>query len=270
MLMSHRAPTARAGAWLMAIALAAPPCAAQTDYYNLDDKRPLLIEDAVPVEFRAFELQFAPMRIERAFNRQYGYSFESEIAYGILPRTQVELGLPIAIADAAGARSGLAGIDARVMHALWTETLGLPGVALTASAQLPVGPLATDEVVGLAGVVVTRTTRIGRVHLDARHGLNATPRAIGNNGEAVRWRAGAAVDHSFALSSTLLGAELVAAQPIGGGRPIAWSTTVGMRRQMAPRWVLDAGLGRRFSGDAKAWTVTAGTSYSFGLPGRAR
>jgi len=34
----------------------------QTDYYNLDTNRPVLIEDAYPTERFAFELQLAPVR----------------------------------------------------------------------------------------------------------------------------------------------------------------------------------------------------------------
>jgi hypothetical protein len=270
MLQIPRAPLACVVALALMSALDSPQVAAQTDYYNLDDKRPLTVEDAVPIEWRAFELQLAPVRIERGVGRLYGYAFESELAYGILPRTQVEIGLPVAFADVSGGSRGLAGIEARVMHALWTETLGLPGVALTASSTLPVGPLGPDRTIGLVGAVLTRTTHVGRLHVDVRRGLGVSPDAVGAATDAVRWRAGAAVDHSFALTSTLVAAEVVAAQPVGAGRPVAWTASVGTRRQMAPRWVLDVGVGRRFAGDSKAWTTTLGTSYAFGMPGRSR
>lgn len=270
MMIPARAPLARVAACLL---LCAPPLAtlhAQTDFYNLDDKRPLTVEDAVPIEWRAFELQLAPLRIERGARRQYGYVFESELAYGILPRTQVEFGLPVAFADVAGGRQGLAGVELRALHALWTETLGLPGVALTAGATLPVGPLGPARTVGLVGAVVTRTTRAGRLHLDARRGVGTTPEAVGGALDVVRWRAGAAVDRTFALHSTLLAAEVVASQPVGAGRPVSWTAGAGMRRQVAPRWVLDVGIGRRFAGDVRGWSTAIGSSYAFGLPGRAR
>ena len=38
---------------------------AQTDYYNTDAGRPVTVEDAFPVERYAFELQAAPLRLER-------------------------------------------------------------------------------------------------------------------------------------------------------------------------------------------------------------
>ena len=70
----------------------AAPLPAQTDYYNTDAGRPLQIEDAHPVERRAFEIQAAPLRFERSGSGAYRWEIEPEVAYGIFPRTHVELG----------------------------------------------------------------------------------------------------------------------------------------------------------------------------------
>ena len=74
--------------------------AAQTDYYNTDAGRPVRIEDAYPVERYAFEAQVAPLRLERADGGGYHWEIEPELAYGIFPRTQVEVGLPLTFQDA--------------------------------------------------------------------------------------------------------------------------------------------------------------------------
>jgi hypothetical protein len=37
---------------------------AQTDFYNTSAGRPVRIEDAVPVEYRAVELNMAPLRLD--------------------------------------------------------------------------------------------------------------------------------------------------------------------------------------------------------------
>jgi hypothetical protein len=52
---------------------AAAPLAAQTDYYNTDAGRPVLIEDAYPTERYAFELQLAPLRLERVSGGVYNW-----------------------------------------------------------------------------------------------------------------------------------------------------------------------------------------------------
>src|SRR5439155_15461541 len=85
---------------------------AQTDFYNTDRGRPIQIEDAYATERHAFELKLAPVRLERASRGVYNWGLDPEIAYGILPRTQVELGAPFAyIDDGAGGRNyGLGGL----------------------------------------------------------------------------------------------------------------------------------------------------------------
>jgi len=86
---------AAAAALLATSAASAGRLAAQTDYYNTDAGRPLTIEDAYPVERRAVELQAAPLRVERALGGVYRWGIEPEVAIGILPRTQFEVGLPL-------------------------------------------------------------------------------------------------------------------------------------------------------------------------------
>ncbi|HEX2092411.1 MAG TPA: hypothetical protein VHG28_08415, partial [Longimicrobiaceae bacterium] len=108
--------------------------AAQTDYYNTDAGRPLRVEDALPVERHAFELQLAPLRLERRGGGVYGWEVEPELAYGILPRTQLEVAFPLALEDAGGGSrsSGLAGVEVSSLHNLNTETATLPALAVAA------------------------------------------------------------------------------------------------------------------------------------------
>src|SRR5919109_166308 len=80
----------------VAASLLTHPAVAQTDYYNTDAGRPIRIEDAYPVERRAFEIQAAPLRLERARGGLYHWGIEPELAFGILPRTQIEVGFPLA------------------------------------------------------------------------------------------------------------------------------------------------------------------------------
>ena len=108
--------------------------AAQTDYYNTDAGRPIRVEDATALERRGFELQAAPLRLERGRGGIYRWGIEPEIAYGILPRTQFEVGFPLVFVDAGanGQRTtGLAGIDVSVLHNFNTETR-LPAFAIAA------------------------------------------------------------------------------------------------------------------------------------------
>src|SRR5687768_6412664 len=98
----------RPGLVAAAIILGAGSANAQTDYYNTDAGRPITVADAYPVERRAVELQLAPLRLERSRGGVYQWGLEPEFAVGILPRTQIEVGFPLAYVDAgaAGRRRG--------------------------------------------------------------------------------------------------------------------------------------------------------------------
>lgn len=255
---------------LFLLAATTQPAAAQTDYYNTDAGRPIATEDASPVERRAFELQLAPLHLERARGGVYTWGFEPEVAYGILPRTHVELGFPLAFADApTGSRAGLAGIELSALHNLNVET-SIPALAIAADILLPIGGLAPGRAYPSLKGIATRTFSWARFHANAQYTFGDEEEGDASGTELSRWMGGLAVDHAFPLRSMLLTAEVVARQPIHADAELAWSAGTGIRYQYSPRLALDAGVGKRLSGDDRAWYLTFGTAYAFGLPWRAR
>jgi hypothetical protein len=274
---ARRARSVAAGGAVALAVSAAVPIAAQTDYYNTDARRPVQIEDAYPVERRAFEIQAAPLRLERASRGVYHWGIEPEIAFGILPRTQVELGLPLAFIDAgaAGRTSGLAGIDFSVLHNLNVET-SIPALGIAAGVLLPAGNLGPDEAYASVKGIATRTFTWARFHMNAEYTFGselpastASTGAVGGGAvEVSRWMAGMAVDRTFPLRSALVTAELFAREPLRADEDVEWNVGVGARYQLNPRWALDGGVGRRLTGDDRAWYVTFGSAYAFGLPWR--
>jgi hypothetical protein len=254
--------------------LAARPLAAQTDYYNTDRGRPVRIEDAAPVEREAFEVQLAPLRLERAADASYRWSVEPELAYGFFRRTQVEVGLPLHLEDAPGADPvvGLGGIHLSALHALNVETRSLPALAVAATLALPVGGLAPYRAFTTVKGIATRTLPFVRLHANAEYTLGSTPAAGAEVGEASRWMAGVAADRAFPLRSLLATADLFAEQPLHSGADLAWTGEAGVRYQTSPQFNLDLGVGRRFSGDDRRWFLTFGLSHAFALralaPGR--
>jgi hypothetical protein len=242
---------------------------AQTDYYNTDAGRPVRIEDAYATERYAFELQLAPVRLERARGGLYSWGIEPEIAYGLLPRTHIELGLPLAVVDAADASSqlGVAGLELSLLHNLNTETRTLPALGLRGDVLLPVGRFAPEHTYASLTALLTRTWRFARLHVNGRYTVGPTPVAVGEgSAETDRWLAGIAVDHTFPLNAMLLIADVYAREPIVDDAAVEWHTGAGIRYQLNPRFALDAGIGRRLTGDP-TWYVTFGTAYAFGLRG---
>ena len=257
----------RGGLVIVALVLSTAPLGAQTDYYNTDTGRPLQIEDAYPLERRAFELQAAPLRLERARGGLYHWGIEPEIAFGILPRTQIELGAPLAFIDGGpGAqRSGLAGLDLSALHNLNVET-AIPALAIGASVLLPVGSLGPDEAYASVKGLMTRTFTWARFHVNGEYTFGSERIDATGAVDLVRWTAGIAVDRTFPLRSLLIAAEVFAREPFEASEDGEWNAGAGLRYQLSPRLALDGGIGRRLTGGEQTWYLTFGTAYAFGLP----
>ena len=279
-----------AGAFALA-SLGAPAAraAAQTDYYNTDRGRPVQIEDAYATERYAFELKLAPARVEWMDGEASG-EIEPELAYGLLPRTHLEIGVPIELSAGEGAarRMGMAGLEVSLMHNLNSETSAFPAFGLRADVLAPVGPLAPDGTYATFTGMLTRTFRAMRIHLNGQITAGAEPKYVPSpssrlsarledprvNAEGLsRWLAGVAIDKPLPLRSMLLTAELYARRPLvdtlddmelfAGG---------GMRIQASPTLALDFGVGRRLDSTDGPWYATFGTAYAFSvrslMPGR--
>jgi len=242
---------------------------AQTDYYNTDAGRPIQVEDANAIERRAIEIQLAPLRLERARGGSYTWGVEPEIAVGLLPRTQFEIGFPLAYRDAPRGEDvgGLAGIGISILHALNTET-AIPALAIAADLLLPIGGLAPDRAYPSVKGIVTKTLSWARFHFNGRYTFGEEPDEAGEvaHGELSRWMAGLAIDRAIPLRSLLLTAEIVTQQPLADTRTRAWDAASGFRYQIGPRVALDGGGGYRFSGNAEGWFITFGAATAFGLP----
>ncbi len=240
---------------------------AQTDYYNTDAGRPVKIEDAHPVERYAFEVQVAPLRMERSDDGAYHWEFEPELAYGILPGTHVEIGIHLDATDQEeGGRSlGLGGIEISALHNLNLETSTFPALAITGGLLLPVGAFAPDGVYGSVKGIATRTFRWMRIHANAAYTLGPSTDVDEGGGELSRWMAGIAVDRTYPLRGALFIADVYVEQPIDKAAALDWTAEAGARYQLDPFVVLDIGLGRRFTGESKAWFVTVGAARAFGI-----
>ena len=273
--MTHRTLRLAAGppAMLLLMGLARP-AAAQTDYYNTDAGRPLQVEDAYAIERRALEIQAAPLRLERSRRGVYAWGIEPELALGLLSRTQVEVGVPVAILDAGvgGKTVGIAGLDASVLHNLNTETR-IPALAIAASVLAPVGSLASDETFASVKGIATKTFSWARFHVNGQYTFGDAPAGDATGAGAAeigRWLGGVAVDRPFPLQSLLVSAELFAQQPLHEDEALEWNAAAGTRVQLTPRLALDLGGGARLTGDDKGWFATIGGAYVVGLPWRAR
>lgn len=168
--------------WLLLVApigrAAGTPLSAQTQYHNLDGGRPVRVEGTEPTARFAVDVDVAPFQVERLAGGTMRYRAEPKITYGALPFTEVELRVPLVqvnppSASGALSTSGVAGVSLGAMHAFNVETTRFPAVALDAEVSLPVGGLAGDKSSYIVKGLLTRTTSLGRVHLNAGVGTYA-------------------------------------------------------------------------------------------------
>lgn len=144
---------------------------AQVPYFNTDAGRPLRIEDAVSVERYDMDLGLPAARMEHLDAGPTRWRVEPTLSYGILPRTEIDLRGTIVYREAtAQPRGGLSSLDFTVMHSLTTETKGIPAMALAADVFVPAGAARTGGAAFSIRTLLTRTTSLGRWHVNASYG----------------------------------------------------------------------------------------------------
>ncbi|MGI9040659.1 MAG: transporter [Gemmatimonadales bacterium] len=261
---------------LLAIGLAASgvrPLAAQIDYRNLDDDRPVRTEDAYPIERFAFEL-LLPYEYENAVAGERVHVTAPELAYGIISNGQIGIELPFAAFDReSGTEWGFGGPRIFGLYNFNTEGPLLPALAVRADLSLPVGDLAGDDPQLTLKGIATRSWGASRIHLNAAVTLGAD-----QGGPVVEpepnWALTLAVDRTLFRPSLLLVGE-VAVLESSAAAPTEITAGVGARYQLTPTLVLDLGASRRLrEGVGPDLGLTLGLSHAFAfaglLPGSSR
>jgi hypothetical protein len=261
--------------------LATPAVAsAQTDYYNTDAGRPIRVEDAYAIQRYALDLHLAPVRLERGGGMSTA-GLTPELTYGLLPRTQVEIGVPVLFRSGSAGDDGMGvgGIDVTALYNVNAETQSLPAFGVRAGVLMPVGGYAPERTHTYVTGLATRTYRWARLHANAQYAFGDEPggaSSVGSvsvgSGALSRWLTGIAADRAFAYRSLLASAEVLAAGSMIEGAEVEWTAGTGLRYQLSPTIALDGGVGRRLTGPNQAWFVTFGVSrvstVRFLFPGR--
>jgi len=264
----------RSAAFLLCAACAAglflaPPAHAQADYRNLDAGRPIAVEDAQPLEFRAFEIQFGVPRFSRERRGHWLYALEPEFKWGILKNTQFGISSEFVVArDAGDTVSTFRDTQFHLLYNFNEETPRFPAIAIRPELTFPTGGLATGEVHGSLKLIASKTFGRNRLHFNGSWtaGPTAPP---GRGGELVsRYFYGIAYEHTLPLKFLVLLADVNAHRPIDKS-PTEVFFELGTRVQLRPGWVLDAGVftGRLRPSTGPDFGFTFGLSRSFSFRG---
>ncbi|MES2123568.1 MAG: hypothetical protein V4503_02650 [Gemmatimonadota bacterium] len=244
---------------LLALAtLSVGPIAAQADYRNLDDGRPVASEDAWPIEHRAFEL-LAPAEFSR-LRGQTETVITPELGYGVIRNGMIGVKFPVLL----GSGGGLAGPRAFAFYNVNAESPSLPGFSLRADVAAPGGAAAGERTTVALKAIATRSWGRFRTHLNVTHGLGSAAN-LPSVDAAPRWGASLAGDLISLRHSTLFLLEVRTAQAVPGA-DLEWTTAAGIRHQLTPTLVFDAGVATslgRSGGNQTSFTL--GLAHTFAI-----
>lgn len=140
------------------------------------------------------------------------------------------------------------------------RAINVPAPPGCAQREIPFDP--PCDVVPLPGAVVRSMARCGAsIATSVEVPEFDVTRRVG-----MRWMTGLGVDRAFALSSTLVSADVVAERFAGLFARTDVSAEVGVRRQWTPQLVLDVGVARHFIGLLRSNSVSVGATYGIAMP----
>lgn len=234
------------------------------DHKNLDDGRPLRLEDAYPIDHGEIAIDSGGgFRLaQRGANRGL---LSLEGLYGALPNLQLGVGTffstdPREIED----RPKSGDVRLTALYNFNQETLQLPALAVKLGLDAPSGVDARGYGIELKGIV---TKSIERLSLH----VNAAYEFFPDGGRAERdGRYQLAVGGSYPLGApqftrATLVADVFTEQSSRRNESNVVGTELGLRYQLTPTIVWDVGVGTEFAGPASRATFFTMTGLSFGF-----
>jgi hypothetical protein len=234
------------------------------DHNNLDEGRPLQMEDAYPIAYGELSAETGA----RASHNRHGddrVAFPIELLYGAY--WNLHLGLsstlvtsPQTIDDPE--KSG----DLRLfgLYNLNQETLRVPALAVKLTLDFPSGIRSRGVDTELKGIF-TRTVGHGRVHLNAGYQFIGNARDAERDGRyEVLLGAQYPWGYPRSFTTTVL-ADVFTRQATRFNETNNSGVGIGMRRQIASSIILDAGIGSEFIGPSERdlFFATVGASFGF-------
>lgn len=238
------------------------PLYAQVDFRNTDRGRPILIEDAYPIEYLAFELQ-GGIGYEKDGGEDR-LDFSPEFRFGAYKNLQ--LGIETSYTSLSDGRTSSGGSDT-FLHAIYSinqEGLEIPALSIRLDGGIPTGGLGTDHLHASATALTTKTFGSLRLHSNLSYTIGPTA-SEGEGRDISRYLYGLGIDYAWPLRFVMVMGDIVLIKPIDDQKS-ELLLELGTRMQIHPKWVLDAGIGtgalREEGSDVIA---TVGLTYIFGV-----
>ena len=252
----------------LALSAGAPCAHSQADYRNLDPGRPIAVEDAQPIEYRAFETQDGIPRFARQHAGQWLIAWDADFKWGIAKDLQFGYSGNTLIAVHKAGRTVVTSSDQQVslLYNFNQESPNWPAFAIRPELSIHGGGQGSQHEHGAVKWIVTKTLGENRLHFNASWTVGPNEMA-GRGSELVsRFFYGGAYERTLPLKFMVLLADIYARKPIDNSRTEV-VLEVGTRLQVSPTWVVDAGIstGKLRPSVGPDFGFTFGLSHSFSL-----
>jgi hypothetical protein len=251
-------------ACLLAVVLIVPVHAMAIDHKNLDEGRPLRLEDAYAISTGEVALEAGAGFTLRRRGTDRGF-FPIEVLYGAFPNFQIGVGTTLST-DPRDIDEPTKSGDVRVgaLYNLNQETLVMPAFGVKVEVELPTGVDSKGVDVEIKGIVTKSIDRLS-LHFNAAYLFLTDPnRGEGDGRYELVLGASYPIGAPKYTRATLV-ADVFTEQSTHRGESNVVGTELGVRYQLTPSMVWDVGVGTEFAGpsDRSRFFLSAGLSWAF-------
>jgi len=251
-------------ACVIALLLLVPVAALAIDHKNLDEGRPLRLEDAYAISTGEIALEAGAGFTLRRRGADRGF-FPIEVLCGAFPNFQVGVGATLST-DPREIDEPTKSGDLRTgaLYNLNQETLVMPAFGVKLEVELPTGVDSKGVDVEVKGIVTKSFERLS-FHFNAAY-LFFTDSDRGERDGRYELVLGASypIGAPRFTRATLI-ADVFTEQSTRRGESNVAGTEIGLRYQLTPSIVWDIGVGTEFSGpsDRSPFILSTGLSWAF-------
>jgi Putative MetA-pathway of phenol degradation len=244
--------------------VAAAPGAYAIDHKNLDDGRPLRLEDAYPIASGELAVEAGAGFTLQRRGPDRGV-FPVQVLYGALPNMHVELGTTLSTDPRAINEQTKSGdLQLSGLYNFNQETLTLPAFGFKVTVNLPTGVDSSGVDVAGKGIVTKSFGRLSTHFNAAYEFFTGTKRDERDGRYEVVLGASYPVGAPRYTRTTLIG-DVFTEQASRRGGSNVFGAEIGFRHQLTQQIVVDAGIGREFAGPADRSSLFFTTGISVGF-----
>lgn len=234
------------------------------DHKNLDENRPLHLQDAYPVSQGEWALE-AGIGFSSHRHASDQVLLPAQLIYGALPNFHLEVGTTFFIDphDVDGPRKS-GDLSFAALYNFNQETLTMPALGIKGTVTLPTGVDSSGIDSEITGLLTKSFYRLS-MHFNATYEF-INGREDGERAGRYRFVLGPSYPLGAPLHTrTTILADMFIEQAARHGEEEIIGAEAGVRHQLTERVVLDAGVGSEFSGprDRSRFFIATGLSFVF-------